>query len=111
MPAFKPVTAQQRRRFGQVADPVGIVLGMSTCVTPAGVDCPSPSKDIGIVLYNGPFAVHGEPGSQLPDQIFTVTVPASMREGKAVIGLAQFALLGGGRPWVQTDSFTVNVEH
>jgi hypothetical protein len=46
------------------------------------------------VLYNGPFKPEYHELSGLPYQNFTVTVPADLAKGSAVVGVAHAALVG-----------------
>ena len=70
----------------------GLVIGITACPS---AQCPSPSQEIGQILYNGPFnpALQEQPGR--PYQNFTITVPSDdYYRGTLQIATARFHLIG-----------------
>ncbi|EIW81135.1 hypothetical protein CONPUDRAFT_82182 [Coniophora puteana RWD-64-598 SS2] len=94
------------------SEEVAVVLGLTTCSTSTG--CPAPTDGLAHVLYNGPYSPaypDPNPAHLQPHQNFTVAIPADMQQGKAVLSVSHFALLGAALiPWTQFANVTVDVQ-
>ncbi|EIW76490.1 hypothetical protein CONPUDRAFT_111470 [Coniophora puteana RWD-64-598 SS2] len=72
---------------------VGIALAVIGCSSASS--CPSPSQQLGSVLYSGPFTPtgHGQAGYY---QNFTVTIPDYLNPGPGLFSLTHLCLIGAG---------------
>jgi len=71
---------------------VGIAIGIINCATASS--CPSPSAEVGDVLYAGPFTPTAHQGQYY--ETFTATVPTTMTAGAGQLNLVHLCLLGAG---------------
>ncbi|KAH7916229.1 hypothetical protein BJ138DRAFT_1139895 [Hygrophoropsis aurantiaca] len=72
---------------------VGIALAIANCQW--GAACPDPAKELGSVLYAGPWTPEShQPGGNY--QNITVTLPENLGLGPAIFSLTHLCLLGGG---------------
>lgn len=53
-----------------------------------------PTDTMGTILYHGDFKPVYHESSAPPYENFTVTIPSSIKDGKAQINIAHFALVG-----------------
>jgi hypothetical protein len=70
---------------------IAVAIGVYPC---NNGHCLPAESTLGTVLYNGPFKPEYHELSGLPYENFTVTVPADLAKGSAVIGVAHAALVG-----------------
>jgi len=84
---------------------VAIVIAMNRCTDA----CPSPSNDLGPILYNGPYNPQStELG--FSNQSFAVQVP-SLDKGKVILSVTHLSLLGAGPyPLLEFENITLNFE-
>ncbi|EIW81110.1 hypothetical protein CONPUDRAFT_124063 [Coniophora puteana RWD-64-598 SS2] len=90
---------------------VAVVVGISSCSTSG---CPSAEEDgMQYILYNGqykPAYPNPNPQHVQPYQDFTVTLPATLAKGEAVVSVAHFALIGASYvPYTGFANVTVSV--
>ncbi|EGN95799.1 hypothetical protein SERLA73DRAFT_187021 [Serpula lacrymans var. lacrymans S7.3] len=87
--------------------PISVAIGLQSC--PSG-NCLPVADILGDLLYAGPIQPVYGPGAYYPYQNFSVTVPPTIANGTAQIGVAYFSLIGAGLyPFFQLLNETVNV--
>jgi len=87
---------------------VAIVIAINNCDS----TCRSPSDVLGHILYTGPYNPQFQSGSggKPPYQNFTVDLPSSLTQGKAILSVTHLSLVGAGPfPLFQIVNSTVNV--
>ncbi|KAI0058551.1 hypothetical protein BV25DRAFT_1840932 [Artomyces pyxidatus] len=75
---------------------VSIVISVLPC--PAG-GCADPAERLGATLYSGGFAPRypaARTPQDVPQQNFTVAVPAGLPQGRVALSVAHLALVGAG---------------
>jgi len=84
---------------------VAIVIAMNSCTD----GCPSPKRNLGQILYNGPFnPTSTELG--FSNQSFTVKVP-TLDKGTAILSVTHLSLIQAGpHPFLEFENITLNVE-
>ncbi|THH18320.1 hypothetical protein EW146_g2651 [Bondarzewia mesenterica] len=90
---------------------VAIVISMAQC-TSGG--CPDPTELLGRTLYYGPYNPQyptTRTPQNVPQQNFSVTVPSTLQQGKAVLTVTHLSLVGAGPfPLLEFKNVTLNIE-
>ncbi|KIM59202.1 hypothetical protein SCLCIDRAFT_1217994 [Scleroderma citrinum Foug A] len=73
-------------------DVISVAIGLQSCIS----GCTSTSTYLGTILYAGSFKSQGLGTGNTLYENFTVTIPASMDSGQAILGVANFYLDGAG---------------
>ncbi|KAL3496130.1 hypothetical protein BJX62DRAFT_134797 [Aspergillus germanicus] len=86
---------------------IAVAIGVYPC---NNGHCLPAESTLGTVLYNGPFKPEYHELSGLPYENFTVTVPADLAKGSAVVGVAHAALVGAANwPFFEVVNTTATV--
>ncbi|KAJ5090205.1 hypothetical protein N7532_008889 [Penicillium argentinense] len=86
---------------------LSVAIGITSCVSSP---CLSPEDTMGNILYHGDFKPSYHESSAPPYENFTVKVPSSLKNGKAQINVAHFALVGASNyPFLETLNRTVTI--
>ncbi|CAI7601224.1 unnamed protein product [Penicillium pancosmium] len=86
---------------------LSVAIGISSC---ASSPCMAPTDTMGTILYHGDFKPVYHESSAPPYENFTVTIPSSIKGGKAQINIAHFALVGAGNyPYLDTLNRTIEI--
>lgn len=93
---------------------VAIVISLAHCASSDVPHCPDPTQLLGPTLYAGPFDPQYPPSrtpQDVPQQNFTVTVPAATQSGTAVLTVTHMSLVGAGPyPLLEFKNVTLDVQ-
>ncbi|KAJ0414818.1 hypothetical protein BJY00DRAFT_18836 [Aspergillus carlsbadensis] len=86
---------------------IAVAIGIQPC---NGGRCLPAESTLGTVLYNGPFTPDFHESNGLPYENFTVTIPADLATGSALVGVAHAALVGASNwPFFEVVNTTATV--
>ncbi|KAL3456713.1 hypothetical protein BJX64DRAFT_293811 [Aspergillus heterothallicus] len=86
---------------------LAVAIGVQPCYNGR---CLPAESTLGTVLYNGSYTPQIHESSGLPYENFTVTVPADLATGSAVVGVAHAALVGAANwPFFEVVNTTATI--